>query len=361
MAAFKVPSLAQLQELSKISFQQALAKGQPIIKSTIEYGLGQAVGAVVYLLIEALRTVWDQLWPDTATGRWLDRHAQIWGLARKDKESAIGKIGITGTNGTVLPLGATFERDDGATFSTLSDATIVDGEAVVKVVADLEGVDGNTDVGAELTLVDAEAGIDDAATVLEGTDGEAGIVGGLDLETDDDLRVRLLLRISDPPKGGTLADYKQWALGVGGITRAWATAGKYGAGTIEVLGVNDNADPITLGEDKLAELLAYLTNEDDGLAPATDEVFVGSPELQEVDLTITLSPNDDDVQAAVTAKLEAFFRARDPGEIVRLSNISEAISAAAGEEWHQITDPSVDVVTADSTIPVLGTITFEDP
>ena len=63
--------------------------------------------------------------------------------------------------------------------------------------------------------------------------------GGTDTETDDELRVRLLDRLSAPPMGGDAEDYVVWALSVPGVTRAWSAPNEMGIGTVTVRFMHD--------------------------------------------------------------------------------------------------------------------------
>ncbi len=358
---FNVPSLEQLKKLSRDSIVNAVAKGRPIIRRTIEDAIGNAVGAVQYLHLERLLVVWDQLWPDTATGRWLDRHASMWGLTRKDAGPAGGKVRITGVTGNTVPLGTSWTSEEGFSYTTLEEAEIPTGEEVfVLVEATTGGAATRLPASAELSLDAAIAGVDDVATVIIGDAGEDGLVGGSDLESDDDLRVRVLARIQNPPEGGSVADYIGWALEVPGVTRAWAIPWVNGPGTVLVLVVDDNSDPITPGATKLAEVLAYLVT----VAPATDVpgIVVAAPVLVPVDHQMILSPNTATVQSAVDDQLDDFYNVRELGADVKLSQITGAIDAAPGEDWNELQVPAADVVIDVFELAVRGpTTTYVDP
>lgn len=357
---FKVPSLEQVRKLSRDTIVNAVAKGRPVLRRTVEDALGNAVGGLLYLRLERLRVMWSQLWADTATGRWLDRIATIWGLTRKDRGPATGKIQVTGENGSVLPADSTFEfPGTGIVYFTLDEVEISGGEAFVLVTASTGGSDTNLAAGAVISLTVSVAGIDDNATVVTGDDGEDGLVDGVDIEDDEALRARVLARIREPAAGGSIADYVGWALEVSGISRAWCVPGINGPGTVLILVVDDTSDPITPGEAKLAEVLAYLETK----APATDVpgLSVFAPELVPINHEFVLSPNTEAVQAAVLEKLAEFYRLRGIGDTVRLSQIIGAVDSVPGEEWHELVAPAADVPIDEYSIPTLGDVTFEDP
>jgi uncharacterized phage protein gp47/JayE len=252
---FSVPSLEQVRKLSRDTIVNAVAKGRPVLKRTVEDALGNAVGALLYLRLERLKVIWSQLWADTATERWLDRIVAIWGLSRKDRAPATGKVRVTGEEESVLPQGTIFESAAGIGYATLSEVTISGGEAFVLVESTVGGSNTNLPVDAVISLTAGVAGIDGDATVVVGDEGEAGLVGGVDVEDDEALRSRLLARIREPAAGGSIADYVGWALEVPGITRAWCVPGINGPGTVLMLVVDDTADPIAPSQEKLDEVL----------------------------------------------------------------------------------------------------------
>jgi uncharacterized phage protein gp47/JayE len=77
------------------------------------------------------------------------------------------------------------------------------------------------------------------------------LTGGTDQETDDELRLRVLTRIRQPPMGGDADDYVAWALAVPGVTRAWCSPLEMGIGTVTVRVMCDDlratGDPMTNG------------------------------------------------------------------------------------------------------------------
>ncbi len=91
------------------------------------------------------------------------------------------------------------------------------------------GAVGNLAAGTALSMAVAVVGVSGAAGVAVVT-----MTGGADEESDDELRVRVLARIRQPPMGGCAYDYVAWALQVAGVTRAWCSPKEMGPGTVTV-------------------------------------------------------------------------------------------------------------------------------
>lgn len=313
--------------------------------------LGRAEGGVAHLLYGYIDWVARQVIPDTAEIEYLERWAAIWAITRKPADFAAGPATFTGTNGSLISAGTIVQRQDGIQYTVLADVTIALGTATISVQALAPGDDSNLAAGNRVTLLSPIAGVQSNGTVATG-----GIIGGVDVESDDRLRERLLQRIQNPPQGGSVADYVQWGLEVPGVTRVWVYPMQMGAGTVTVLFATDD-DPagIIPGPGKVAEVQAYI----DERRPVTAEVFVGAPIAAPINPSIAIRPNTATVQAAVIAELEDLLtRDAVPGGKILISRMREAVSIAAGEENNAFISPTADVTNATGHIATLGTVTF---
>lgn len=287
---------------------------------------------------------------DTADGDMLERHASIWGVERKAASPAVGNITVTGTNGAIVPADSTLARSDGAQYSTDAEATIAGGTATIAVTAVDGGQAGNAAAASMLSFDTPIAGVSATATV-----GAGALTGGADIETDNDLRARLLARIQAPPHGGAQHDYIAWALEVPGVTRAWVYPAELGLGTITVRFVrDDDASPIPdAGE--VAAVQAYI----DALRPVTADLTVVAPVAVPLNFTIDIVPDTAAIRAAIEAELrDLLLRAAEPGATILLSHIREAISLATGENDHILTTPAANVTHAIGEMATFGAITW---
>src|SRR5215813_4140001 len=107
----------------------------------------------------------QQFFVDTCETVYLDRMASIWGVAREQPTTAAGAIAVTGTPGAAVPATMEWQTFAGVFYQATAGVTA--------------------------------PGVQNQATVAA-----PGIAGGADLETDEHLRTRLLLRIQQPPQGG---------------------------------------------------------------------------------------------------------------------------------------------------------------
>ncbi|MBF0168805.1 MAG: baseplate J/gp47 family protein [Alphaproteobacteria bacterium] len=296
--------------------------------------------------------IWPNLFAHLATGEFVEADAGTYGLSRVPAVSANGAVAISGADGSTLPAGSTFQRADGAQYTTQADAIIAAGTASVEVVAVLPGLAGDVAMGTSLTLVQTVAGINSAALANVG-----GIAGGADAESDDSLRARLLARKRQPPHGGAVHDYVAWAREAG-ATRAWAINSWLGIGTIGVTFVIDGRDDIIPTVQEVADVQAYI----EAHRPVTAQVTVFAPTPKVVDFQIRIDPNSLAVQAEVEAELrDLWANEATLGTRLYISRIRSAIGRTVGLTDYTLIAPVADVIPLAHEIPKIGAIVWSGP
>lgn len=342
------PTLEALIEQTSVELATRLGLG-PLQRRSVLAVLGRVAAGLAHSAHGHLEYIADQILPTTATGAYLEQHASLRGLARKPATFASGTVTFTGLAGSVVPSGARLQRVDGVQYEVTATTTLGStGTGNAPVEAILPGSDGNATFGT-LTLQSSAAGVQPTATFVE-------LTGGEDQETDEQLRERILAVWRARPEAGTEADYIAWSLEVPGITRAWAYGRTPQLGSVTLYVVADSNTPtIAPTSAQLAAVLDLVNLR----RPITARVLVQAPTLAPVALSIRVSPDTPAVRAAVTASLsEAIARDAAPGGTIRRSRLAQAIADAPGEEWHELTLPSGDVVAAPGTLSTLGAITW---
>jgi uncharacterized phage protein gp47/JayE len=280
----------------------------------------------------------------------LDLFGMEYGVARTPATYATGSVSFTGNAGSLIGVGALLQRADGKRYQTTLGGSFSGTTLTLPLEAIDAGVGANATAGTTLTLVNPIAGVNNSATT------SAGITGGSDEEDFTTYQNRLLQYRRNRPRGGSVADYELWTLEVPNITRVFVLPQGMGANSVVVLLMMDDTytNGLPLSGD-IATVTAHLTT----LLPVGAELFVNAPTAVPLNLTINLSPNTPDVQAAVTQAIANLIRAeaRPAGTLLR-SHITEAISGAIGEGDHELVAPSANVVTIGQELTTLGTITF---
>jgi uncharacterized phage protein gp47/JayE len=348
--SFVRPDLSTLIERATQDIETRLPGADARLRRSNLAVLARVNAGAVHGLYGYLDWISRQALPDTADAEQLDRWAAIWRVTRKSAAFAAGAVTVTGSAGAVVPAGAELQSADGQVYLVDSEVSLAGSSDLVDCTASTSGQAGNLDAGTALSFVSPISGVNNAAVVAAG-----GLVGGADVESDDDLRSRLLERIQQPPQGGAEHDYLAWALEVPGVTRAWVYPGELGAGTVTVRFVRDDDASQIPDAGEVATVQTYI----DERRPVTADVTVAAPVAVALALTISITPDTATIRAAVTAELtDLLLREAEPGGTILLSHLREAISLAAGETDHDLVSPVADVTHTTGQMAVLGTITW---
>lgn len=305
-----------------------------------------------------------QLFALTAEGDNLLRFASLYGITPNPATFAQGAVIFTGVDGSAVPSNTLLGRDDGLQYKTPTGGVIVGGILILDVRAIAAGANGNLASGETLDVVSPPVGVDATATVA--TSGAGGpLQGGSDEETLEELRIRLIERLREPPAGGRDADYIAWAKLVTGVTRVWVFRHELGLGTVVVRFVRDNDLPSIIPD---AGEVADVADAIEKFRPTTAEVTVLAPVDVPLPYTISILPADGielaDAQAAVSAALDDLhFRDAEPGDgagsgTIRISQVLVTVGKAPGVEDYDVTVPAADTVPALGELLTRGTITW---
>lgn len=355
---WQTPTLKQTRQLTRDYVLSQLGAKAMIPNSALRI-MSDSQAGLTQLTLLYLDWLAKQLLPDTAESEWLDRHGNIWlvnadgSTGRKAATFANGTVLFNGVTNTQVNVGTTMSGANGVIYQTVTQASIgSDGYGTADAVAMTAGSVGNLPDGTNLSVTGLGTNIYSA--VLQGD-----MTGGVDQETDDQLRARILFRIQNPPMGGSAADYVVWATAVPGVTRAWAAC-EIGPGTITVRFLMDDLYPDNYGlpqPQDIDRVDAYIQK----MRPVTvADSFVLAPILFFYDITITnLQPDSETVRAQVEESIAAMEMQRSkPGQTMYRSWVDEAISQAVGEQSHELQFETTDMPAA-GYMPILDTVLYQ--
>lgn len=351
---FARPTLPELVARSEAELAARLGLGALLERSVLKV-LARTWAGGLHGLYGYLDFVARQVVPLTADASALERWADLYGLERRAASAAVGPVVLSGTTGTIVPTGLVLQRADGRRFETTTGGTIAAGVLSVQVQAELAGLEGNTAAATTLSLATPLVGVSSAVV------DAAGLTGGLDEETDQELRDRFRDFVARRPQGGSVADYDAWAREVSGVTRVFVIENGLGLGTVLVLfAVDDDPGGPIPSPAKVDEVQARLTDPTRRDArPVCAQVTTVAPISQLVPVTVALTPNTLPVQLAVIESLVAMLvREARPGGTITRGKFVEAIATASGEQDHVLTVPAGDVVAGATSLLLLGAVTF---
>ena len=293
-----------------------------------------------------------QCFPQTAAGEYLDRHAQLHGLSREPAIPARGTLVIDIDHALdfalTIPAGTRFCVPDGPAYRLIEDCRFHTGATQSEAAAEcLEaGVAGNVPAGAI-------CGLTEAPNYVSAVYNPNPFTGGLETETDDHLRARVLDACRRCPNGANTDYYEAVALAQPGITSAAAIPAYPSAGGVGLC-VSGN-----YGAPQDGQLMAIR----EALAGRTEmgiTLTVFAPTVQAVDVTVTVWPVDgvsgDDAAAAARAAIEAHFAKPMLNRGFYRSEAGSGIYNTGLVKNYAFSLPAADLPAGATTMYTLGTL-----
>ena len=352
---WSTPTLRKVREMVRDDVTASLY-GASFIGNNVLRVVSDAMAGLAHHVLRYIDWVATQLMPDLAETEWLDRHAHIWLVnadgttGRKQPTYAVGTVAVSGTQGVVLPIATQMAGGNGIRYETTQLAIIGEGETDVPVRALDAGKAGNESL--ILNFSTAVLGVDGSADVIE-------LTGGTDVEVDNDLRVRVLERIRQPPMGGSIHDYVRWAKAVNGVTRAWAQT-EMGIGTITVRFLMDDLRADDDGWPTYNDVQVVTTYIDSVRPVTTKDFWCVAPVKQRIDCHITgLTPDTPEIRAEIEDSLrDMLYQFAAPGQTIYTSWKSYAIMNAPSVQSFRLMNTLDDVMESPGHMAVLGDIIY---
>ena len=314
-----------------------------------------ALAAQIYSLQIQADWVKRQAFPQTAEGEFLDRHAELRGLTRKEATAARGVVrffaGEAGQEARVIPAETVCMTAGLVRFSTLEEAVLAEGELYVDVPVEAvnPGEAGNVAAGAVDTMAVAPVGIASC------TNQEA-CTGGTDREEDEKLRGRILATFQRLPNGANCAFYEREALSFDEVAAAVVIPRPRGVGTVDVVVTSHSGLP---GEELLEKLTAFFEERRE----IAVDVQVREPQTVGVNVSVAVTAKEgadlEQVKAVVESKLREQFDGRMLGRDVLLAWLGNLVYGCEGVANYALTAPAADLLVAEDVLPVLGSLTVE--
>ena len=314
-----------------------------------------AVAAQLWGLYVQCDWVNRQCFPQTAQGEYLDLHAQLRGVERREATAAEGVLRFTvdaaGAADREIAAGTVCMTAGLTRFETIEAGTLEAGETSVDIRARAldAGSAGNVAAGTILQMAVAPVGVSRCTN-------PAAFTGGTDREDDETLRARVLETYRRLPNGANAAFYQQGALSFDEVAAAAVIPRPRGVGSVDVVVSTAAGAPS-------AELLEELEDYFEARREIAVDVQVRAPEMETVDVTVQVAAEENqDAQAlqdAVEAALRGWFDGRRLGQSVLRAALGELVFHVEGVANYALTAPAADVAVEVDVLPRLGTLTVE--
>ena len=285
-----------------------------------------------------------QVFPQTAIGEFLDMHAQIRGLERKQPLHATGNLTFSRTfpaeNDITIPEGTV------CTTGTTQAAVLSAGELSVTVPARAVqgGSASNTAAGAVHIMVTPPQG-------MENVINSVPFRGGDDAEDDEALRRRLLDSYRNISNGTNRAYYKNIVLDDEDVKKAEVLPRVRGRGTVDIVVVpRPGVDFQELSARVKEELAQKREIGVDILLRQAAEITVSA------EVNIMLKPNytEQEVFVRMQEAVEAYSEQLAIGEQVTLAALGNVLYQVEGVENYSFTSPSQDILIGRDEIGVVS-------
>ena len=275
------------------------------------------------------------IWPQFATGVYLDYHGETRGVARKEGIRASGMLEVEVSSGTTI--------QSGDLFSTVAQ----NGVANV-FFQSIQSYDfkeaGTYEIEVECTEVGIIGNVAVDTIILTGTPNSKIISvtnpekfeNGIDLEDDDSYRERLVEfdKSASSSYIGNVNDYTRWASEVNGVGNVKVIGAQDDSGTVTVIITDGNGNPASneLCESVYDHIMKP-NNDLERLAPVNAILKVVPPETINIQISAVVelrSGNIDDISTEFLASMKEYFASSVSDKEIRYTYVCGLLGKMPG-------------------------------
>ncbi len=299
----------------------------------------------------------NQVFPQTATEKQLDYHAQQRGLERKQAAKSTGILTFSRDTALLydvnIPVGTICSTagDESIRFVTTKKGTLSAGSFSVDVQAQAEtgGKSGNVLAQKITVMVTPPPGISKVTN-------SSAFTGGTQEESDDELRERIIESYKNIPNGTNAAFYKNLVLEYPGISSVSVITKARGTGTVDIYAAAVGGAP---SDEVLADIQAELNS----LKEINVDVEVNAAVEKSCSVYVNVLPDTgyifEDVKEACVQSINEYFDSLDIGQDFLLAGVGNALYNTTGVKNYSIlTSRCSDISMEQKEIGVAGTISI---
>ncbi|AUR81587.1 hypothetical protein NVP1009O_20 [Vibrio phage 1.009.O._10N.261.51.C9] len=394
MVAPTTPTTQQISENIVDQVSAQLGQRAPIFAKAFTRVSAKAIAGVVTTLYKYAGFMTLQMFvrtasntPVTINGRTITPLAE-WGnlsgesVQRAATQAQLNTLVNVATQGGVLGSGAQLLGPNGITYITTGDVLLNAATVTVLVTAagdqqggDGSGTVGNLENGSTLTFVQPLAAVQPATSVT------ASVRTGVDAETTEAYRTRIIRRFRQRPLGGALADYPIWAGTSPAVLNAYPYSGAT-PGTVSIYIESSTEEDGIPTNDQLLEARNAIRFDADGRSTrspvgALPNTFAITREEFNVEIVGLNVDNAATVRNDIANALAEYFLQREPFIVglssgTRMDTVTQsaaggvvaAIVSAAGGTFTSLSledeadQPVVSHILPEGAKAKLGAITY---
>lgn len=297
----------------------------------------------------------NQMFPQTAVGNQLDYLALERGIYRKSAISSSGTLKfmreVALDYDLDIPKGTICATNgiNSIRVKTTEDAVLSAGDLSVTVPAQSEvgGASQNAGIGAIKIMITPPSGITSVTN-------DTAFVGGIDSESDEDLRERLIDSYKNISNGTNSAFYKAHVLKYDGIYSANVLAKERGVGTVDIYVAAKGGVPSD-------ELVAEIQSEISSIRELNVDVKVNKAATVEipvaVDIAVKTGYSFDEIKEQCQTKITEYFNSLKIGEPFLVAALGSAIYSVPGvENYYILSSVTTDRYVTTKQLAVKGSV-----
>lgn len=307
-----------------------------------------ALAPAAYKLAETyylLNNYVDLFFIDTTVGEYLDRKALDYGVTRKEAIKAIRKIETSGA----INIGTRWGIKN--LIYTVTEAIATNS---YKAECNIAGAVGNYYDG-QLENIDNVSGITAKLTDI--------IKSGSNIESDEELRIRIKDRFINPAQDGNIAQYLEWATEYSGIGAAKVFPLWNGANTVKVAISNSTFKPAE--QDLVNEFQNYMDpgikGLGNGVAPIGSKVTVTGGVKKDINVTANVTLNEGyeqvtEASEAISKYLATIVYKKDKVSYMRIGSVILDCPSVLDLSNLKVNEQVIDIELQGEEIPVLNNV-----
>lgn len=306
---------------------------------------------------EQIETAKREAFPQTASGNYLSMHAEQRGLKRKESSFARGKLIFKRDSpakaNIVIPIGTLVAAEGGLEFETTEEGVLKLGETQVLVSGKCSqrGKRGNAAANTVKTLISPVNGILSV--------GNENFSGGMEEETDEELRKRLLRSFSSAPNGTNCAFYRKLALETPGVSFAKIIPRKNGVGTVHTI-LSGKDKSVKLSQEIVGEFLKKAKELKEINVDITAESANLSPKNIRAEISIESGANFSLEKELAMERVKSYIDEIEIGEKLYVSGIINALMKSSAVKNAVVLEPTCDEVATTNELISLGTLLINE-
>ena len=167
---------------------------------------------------------------------YLDKRVGEFGVYRKPGTKSKGSIKVIGKDGTIITNGTVLIFND-LRYIVLNDI-VLPNEDILFIEAENVGTEYNSLANSEFKLLETNTDITSLKSI-------ENFKGGVDIETDEELRSRFVKVVNNPSTSWNKAQVEEVSLEVDGVSRVVIYPLWNGNGTVKVLAIGSDNKPVS--------------------------------------------------------------------------------------------------------------------